>query len=78
MKDLRIEVSTQLSDRINARRSFYGSKSHIVRCALELYLTLAEGGVFNGTERVEDIAEVGRALCRKRNEARAAGTDGGE
>jgi predicted transcriptional regulator len=52
---LRVELSDQLTNRLDNMSIHHGAKSHITRMALELYLTLREKGVLDGTEQAEQL-----------------------
>jgi hypothetical protein len=52
---LRVELSDQLTNRLVSMSIHHGAKSHVTRMALELYLTLRETGVLDGTEQAEQL-----------------------
>jgi hypothetical protein len=55
MKNLRIQITDDLHDRIEDHSTCFGSKSYLIRAGLEVYFTLRQKGVLNGTERLESI-----------------------
>lgn len=76
MKSLRVEISDPTDERLNKFRNHAGAKSYIVRAALELYLTLREKGILNGTEKVEELSSIGKEMSAVWCETRPSGEDG--